>query len=368
MKNRSRMLLTWIAVLVAPLVLSLVGYLVADPFCVLHRRLYAPGFPVAINRDYASTELYLHQHAEQGYDSFIFGSSRSTAFRCDDWKASMRRADARCFHFDAWKESLFGLEAKVRLVDALGSPLRDALIVVDGSLLAEVVPSSEPVFRSHPRLTGQSGLAFELDYLIDFYSNHFCLKYLDYALSGKVRGYMGPAFNARNFTHLLATNDEIFTAVDEKIARPGEDYWRSHADLFGPRTGGTAPLTVLSEQRRLLSSMAEIFARHGTRVRVVVSPLYDQIRLHPADLGALREIFGQDNVVDFSGENPMTSDVRNYYESSHFRPPVARAILSGLYTRGAQSRPRDSSQDLSQALSPDRWRARAPGPPDPPDH
>jgi hypothetical protein len=368
MKNRSRTLLTWIAVLAAPLVLSLVGYLVADPFCVLHRRLYAPGFPVAINRGYASTELYLRQHAEQGYDSFIFGSSRSTAFRCDDWKASMGRADARCFHFDAWKESLFGVEAKVRLVDALGSPLRDALIMVDGSLLAEVVPSTEPIFRSHPRLTGQSRLASELDYLIDFYSNHFCLKYLDYALSGKVRGYMGQTFNARNFTHLPATNDEIFTAVDEKIARQGEDYWRSHADLFGPRTGGTAPLTLLPEQRRLLSSMAEIFARHGTRVRVVVSPLYDQIRLHPADLGALREIFGQDNVVDFSGENPMTSDVRNYYESSHFRPPVARAILSGLYTRGAQSRPRDSSQDLSRSFSPDRRQARAPGPPDPPDH
>ena len=57
MKNRSRTLLIWIAVLAAPMVLSLVGYLVADPFCVLHRGLYAPGFPVAINRDYASTEL-----------------------------------------------------------------------------------------------------------------------------------------------------------------------------------------------------------------------------------------------------------------------------------------------------------------------
>jgi hypothetical protein len=351
MKNRHRTLLLWIAALAAPLVLSLVGYLVADPFCVLHRQLYAPGFPVAINRDYASTELYLRQQAEQGYDSFIFGNSRSLAFRCDDWKAALRRADARCFHFDAWKESLFGLEAKVRLADALGAPMRDALILVDGSLLAEVVPSTEPVFRSHPRLTAQSWPAFELDYLVDFYSNHFCLKYLDYALSGKVRGYMGQAFNARNFTHLLATNDELFTAVDEKIAQLGDDYWRSRADLFGPRTGGTAPISVLPEQRRLLSSMAAIFARHGTRVRVVVSPLYDQIRLNPTDLGALRELFGQDNVVDFSGEGPLTSDLHNYYETSHFRPPVARAILSVLYPRGPEARPRDSSQNPSAALT-----------------
>lgn len=358
MKNRSRTLFSWIAVLAAPFALSLVGYLVADPFCVLHRRLYVPGFPVAINRDYASTEIYLRQQAAQRYDSFIFGSSRSAAFHCDDWKAAMHRPDARCFHFDAWKESLFGVEAKVRLVDALGSPLHDALIMIDGSLLAEVVPSAEPIFRSHPRLTGQSRPGFQLDYLTDFYSNHFCLKYLDYALSGKVRGYMGQAFNGRGFTHLVVTNDELFTVVDEKIAQQGEGYWRERADLFGPRTGGTAPITILPEQRRLLSSMAAIFTRHGTRVRVVVSPLYDQIGLHPVDVGALRAIFGQDNVVDFSGVNPLTADVHNYYETSHFRPPVARAILSTLYVTSAQPRPRDSSRDLARAPSDDRRRAR----------
>lgn len=338
MKNSSRALAGWIVCLAAPLLASLIWYVVADPFCVLHRKLYAPGFPVAINRDYASTELYLRQEAQRDYDSFIFGSSRSLAFRCADWKAALGHPEDRCFHFDAWKESLFGLEAKVRLVDRLGHTMKDALIVVDGSLLAEVVPSREPAFRSHPRLTGQSWPEFELDYLVDFYSNHFCVKYLDYALFGKVRGYMGPAFNAISFTHLLDTNDEIFSAVDQKISREGAAYWHDHGDLFGPRPGGTAPITVLPEQRRLLQAMASVFVRRGAGVRVVVSPLYDQIRMHPADVAALREIFGNDNVVDLSGENRFTADLQNYYESSHFRPPLAREILGLVYGTGATDR------------------------------
>jgi hypothetical protein len=330
MKNSSRTLALWIAGLAGPLLASVVFYLVADPFCVLHRPLYAPTHPVAINRDYASTELYLRQQPAHDYDSFVFGNSRSAAFRCREWLAAAGRPEGRCFHFDAWKESLFGLEAKVRLVDRVGHQLRDALIVLDGSLLVATEPSDEPVFRSHPRLTGQSWLGFQADYLVDFFSNHFLVKYLDYATFGKVRGYMGAAFNARDFTHLLDSNDEVFSAVDARIVREGERYWR-RPEVFGPRTGGTAPLTLLAPQQRLLASMAEVFARRGTRVRIVVSPLYDQIRLHPDDLASLRARFGANAVVDDSGENPLTADVHNYYEASHYRPGVARQILASLY-------------------------------------
>jgi hypothetical protein len=331
MKNSSRTLGIWLIGLAGPLLAGVVFYLAADPFCVLHRPLYAPAHPVAINRDYASTELYLRQQSAHEYDSFVFGNSRSVVFRCPEWLAAAGRPAGRCFHFDAWKESLFGLEAKVRLVDQLGHELRDVLIVLDGSLLVQVTPSDDPAFRSHPRLVEQSWLGFQTDYLVDFFSNHFLVKYVDYATSGKVRDYMGAAFNARNFTHLLETNDELFSAVDDRITREGEAYWR-RPDVFVPRTGGTAPLTVLEPQRRLLTSIEAVFARRGTRVRVVVSPTYDQIRLHPDDVQTLRKLFGADAVADFSGENRLTADVHNYYESSHYRPPVARQILASLYS------------------------------------
>ena len=328
-------------------------YFATDPFCVLHRKLYAPTHPVAINRDYASTQLYLEQQAQHDYDSMVFGNSRSLAFRCQDWLSAMGRTGRRCFHFDAWKESLFGLAAKVRLVDQLGHSVRDALVVIDGSLLAGVVPSDDPVFRSHPRLIGQSWLGFQADYLTDFFSNHFCLKYVDYALFGKVRGYMGPAFNARGFTHLLDSNDEFFTAADRQIEREGEAYWRNRPDIFVPRTGGTAPVTILDEQQRLLAAIQAVFERRGTRVQIVIAPLYDEIRLNPADVQRLRVIFGADRVADYSGDNALTADVRNYYENSHFRPQVARAILSDLYAKGSPGKnlPSPTAEHRPSSLS-----------------
>ena len=335
MTNSSRSLATWIVAVASPLVASVLFYVASDPFCVLHRKLYAAEHPVAINRDYASTQLYLEQQGQHDYDSIVFGNSRSTAFRCSEWLAAMGRPGQRCFHFDAWKESLFGLAAKVRLVDELGHSLRDVLVVVDGSLLAGVLPGTDPAFRNHPRLVGQGWFGFEADYLTDFFSNHFCLKYVDYALFGKVRGYMGAAFDARAFTHLPDSNDVLFSAAEVRIAREGEAYWRARPNVFVARKGGVSPITVLGEQRRLLEEIRSVLERHGTRARIVVAPLYDEIRMNPSDLQTLRAIFGSDSVADYSGDNPLTEQVQNYYEASHFRPEVARKILSDVYGRSA---------------------------------
>ena len=81
----------------------------------------------------------------------------------------------------------------------------------------------------------------------------------------------------------------------------------------------------------MIEEIRRIFDAHGTNFRVVVSPNYDHVPLHPVDLEALRELFGGGNVRDFSGVNEITSDVRNYYERVHFRPHVGESILSELY-------------------------------------
>jgi hypothetical protein len=332
-RDDARRLAIWIAALAAPLAASLIFYVVSDPFSVLHRPIYGPDSAVSINRDFASTELYLRGHEVGRYDSFIFGNSRALAFMCEDWTRAMQRPDARCFHFDAWKESLYGVDAKVRLIDSLGGSLTDVLVVLDGSLLAGVDADTGPAFRKHPRLTSQSWIGFQVDYLVDFYSNHFCLKYLDYSLFGRTRPYMGALFNAQNFTHRLDTNDQVFKLREQEIAREGDAYWSNRPAIFGPRTPSTSPVVVLEPQRRLLDDLAATFRRHGTRVRIVVSPLYDQIRIAPSDLESLRRTFGEASVADFSGVNPLTIEVHNYYEDSHYRPTVARTILGSLYPR-----------------------------------
>ena len=77
--------------------------------------------------------------------------------------------------------------------------------------------------------------------------------------------------------------------------------------------------------------MRDVFRRKGTNCHVVVSPLYDQVRLNPSDLAALEDIFGAERVHDYSGVNAITADRHNYYEPYHYRPTVARHIMQEIY-------------------------------------
>jgi hypothetical protein len=81
----------------------------------------------------------------------------------------------------------------------------------------------------------------------------------------------------------------------------------------------------------MLREIRAIFDRHSTDYRIVVSPLYHQVPMNAQDIRMLEEVFSETNVYDFSGVNEFTCDVRNYYETSHYRPTAAREIMCRIY-------------------------------------
>ena len=80
-----------------------------------------------------------------------------------------------------------------------------------------------------------------------------------------------------------------------------------------------------------MKRIAEIVQAAGAQVRVVISPLYNQIKFSPRDLSILNNLFGEGVVYDFSGINPLTKSYTGYYEQSHYRPKLAKAVLDSLY-------------------------------------
>ena len=80
-----------------------------------------------------------------------------------------------------------------------------------------------------------------------------------------------------------------------------------------------------------LKIKSEIFRKHKTNFKIVLYPLYNQTKTNTADLLKLYEIFGRDNVFDYSGINVITENIHNYYESEHCRPTAGRMILTEIY-------------------------------------
>jgi len=53
--------------------------------------------------------------------------------------------------------------------------------------------------------------------------------------------------------------------------------------------------------------------------------------MEAAQVELLEQIFGRENLFNFSGKNKLTESISNFYESSHYRPHVANEIMSIVY-------------------------------------
>jgi hypothetical protein len=274
-----------------------------------------------------------------GYDSFIFGSSRALAFRTADWHSHIPGSVPLLYNANA--ESLFGVWAKVRLIDELGDRLANALLLVDEGLLREVRNSDGHLFIKDPRVSRESRAAFYLSFLEAYFSDFFFVRFLDYKLLGTYRPYMQGAINRERTRIAPVSNDLVLEDWDEQLERDAEAYYAGRRQVFeaGRRpTVRVGSRSIGAEQLRLLEDIREVFGRHGTNYRIVVSPNFDQVPLHRSDLAALCGIFGAEHVFDYSGVNEITADVRNYYEPVHFRPAVGQRILDQIYGDGAGAR------------------------------
>ncbi|MBR1593846.1 MAG: hypothetical protein IJ659_03650 [Alloprevotella sp.] len=323
-----------------PIFLLAALYLVCDPFRVLrdYDSFYDPADSVWVNlnADYVATCTYDRQYDSLRYDAIIFGNSRSRYYQTEDWLRHLPKGSCP-FHYDAHNESLYALLRKVEYIERKGRPLRHALVVLDKALLEQDKAATPHLNYISPQLEGntlRARMGFQAAFFKAWFSPKFIYTYLDARLSGKMRPYMAQSlYVMRPYAYNPLTNEEYMENEEARIAA-GTYY--EEADIIrcfkGKQHPGETSPTALSEKgREELQKLAEAFHRMGTDVRVVVSPLYDQIRLNPEDVAALQKAFGADRVHDFSGTNAFTSDKHNFYEPFHYRPVCARQIMDCIY-------------------------------------
>lgn len=333
-------LLAKLGLLALPFVVLAAAYVFLDPFKVL--RSYKEYYPagdqyVFLNRDYVSTALFLKQYPTYHYDAFIFGSSRSLAFRVADWEPYLRSRSA--YHFDAVGESLYGIAGKLRLMDKMNVPVRDAILLFDYWSLSVTQNRPEVLFINHPAISQESRFLFQLEFFKAYINPFFLFPYLHIKLTGQFHPYMH-SLNPLTQFHDSRTNDYYIADYESALASNVGEYYREREKIFykRPPNPGFSPEVVGPAQLALLREIAAILQKHHTDYRIVLNPLYDERRLDPRDVARLHEIFGSSNVWDFTGVNEFTVDYHNWYEQNHFRDVAARRIMKIIYA-GSPSMP-----------------------------
>lgn len=317
-----------------PIITLILTYIAIDPFSVIHRDISLAfsnkNYLIPINRDYQSTELLLNSYSKNNYNSFILGNSRSIFYQTKTWT---KYIEGIPFHLNASNETIFGIYGKLRLLDELNVDIKNIVIVLDESTFKGTSNSSGHLFIKHPRVSKESYLAFHYEMLKGFLSTSF-FAYIDLLITKNRKEYMIPyGINANNWMFNKEFNQLSYSNFDLTLQKDPQKYFNDKKTLFFNRPSKQfySNPAIFKTQREFLIKIKYILDAHNTNYKIIISPLYSQIKLNKNDTQYLREIFGQQNVFDFSGINSFTNDYHNYYEPSHYRPIVCDSIFSIIY-------------------------------------
>jgi len=318
-----------------PILLLTAIYFINDPFKVLYhyRHYYAVDGKqyVTLNDDYVATETFLSNYPSHPYDSYIFGSSRGLLFHIPSWQKHVD-SGSHCFQFAVSNESLYGMERKFHLIDSMGGQLKNALIVFDKPLLS--VTAENEKFPKDPVLSGKSKIGFEINSFKGFFEADFLTSYISLLITHKAKtGIWHGALNNSVRHYDTVTNDVSYPGLDASIDADTAAFYNARKQVFFERSKTQVYNTpmVKPEQIVLLKRIKNVLDKHHTSYKIVMSPLYDQLRTDTTDMRILSSIFGAEHIYDYSGINDITASKYNYYESSHFRPFIADRIMDSIY-------------------------------------
>jgi hypothetical protein len=337
-----------------PLLILISVYIFTDPFKVIYHydSYYQSGKPVyvSLNRDYVSVETFRNNYPQYRYDSYILGNSRSLAYRVSDWQTHINSHS--CYHFDASNEGLFGVEKKLDYLQRMRAPIKNVLILLDNDLLKQTNNSEGTLYIKHPLLSGENTLAFHFEFLKTYFNPDFLKAYVDFLLSHKVKEYMkqDKILDDRPVTYNIANNELRMDSYEKIINSNAQEYYKPLLNSFYKRDSveHQSPVVIKEAQVQLLQKMKFILDKEQTDYRIIINPLYDQMKFNSEDLQKLQEIFGAKHVFDFSGKNAITDNMYNYYEVYHYRPCAANVIMDSIYKQHFNSNLSDIVHSYNQ--------------------
>ena len=209
---------------------------------------------------------------------------------------------------------------------------------IPGSFSKEQLPKSVLAIK-HYKFSGQSKLAFQ-SYL--FYG--FAQKPSKWVSSIKQR--INP--NSSSFPTDTITHDWGHFQDVDLSCQPQKDslsnltvktraiFLKEIADAnYTEKDLKESNCLINDKFKKQLYHIKEVFDKHGTDYRIVISPAY--CYTHPSinqnDLSVLQSIFGIDKVFDYSGMNDITMDCYNFTDRDHFGQNVGWQIIEEMYNK-----------------------------------
>ena len=318
-----------------PVILAIIAGIIWDPFRVFFTYDdYYTGNIITGNREHICFKLL--EKRKKKPTSFIIGSSRRLAYKTSYWATKLSEPPEDCFHYDASAMGIYRGANAIRHIDEQTAEIKNLLLIVDTEFFNEVSNPQGYLFTQHYDVSGGSILFYYLAFIRGSINPNFIFSNIIYNFSGNYYNFMGDYINKSKNSHVINDYSADFSfSYEEDIKLDSLAFYNNlmEREIFYKRDTVQiiSKKTIYKEQIEYLQEIKKILEKNNTRIRIVISPLYNQILFNRDDLNILIKMFGENSVFDFSGINYFTEDFTNYYETSHYKPYVANRIMDILY-------------------------------------
>ncbi len=318
-----------------PFILLLLVYVIMDPFMVIFKHKdYNRNYYIAKNVDYMTTEKFLANSDKITYDSFIFGSSTAMFISPEDWKKHIE-TDNPPYAFYASGEHFVGIWSKIMFLHEQEKKIKNALIVFDtdpdgfGKTF-----NDNPLFMKHYKVYPSSKLKFQYLYFLQFANVRYLRALIHYKITNKFYPYMSGYLKQDYYYRDNLTNEYHNIGILEEFKDDSIGYYSKRLNKFPKRSEKPVQkkAQLNDEYIQKLNEIYDIFIKDSTVFRIIIGPSYDQVAFNKKDVKTLENIFGSENVFDFSGINRFTDDMSNFYDYIHYKKYVGDELMDIAYS------------------------------------
>ena len=328
-----KFVITILVFIAIPLFLLVGIYLWTDPFRCLHK------FDIqdidAVNREYLSTELFLRNNSTYHYNSFIFASSRGMALNTYQWKQYLPDG-SQPFLFQAWSETVTGIELKLDYMQEHHIPIDNVLILIDipGTFDKKQLSTGAMTIK-HYTFTGEPKWMYNAVQFYNFIqSPSLVFRYMKKAIRKDKEVFFSDTIsNDFDNTNYLAYREcPPQDSLNYCSALTRGSFIEKVEHMRLKEVVVSDPLITPRLEQQLIHIRAILDANH-TDYHIIVSPAYCYTNpsLNPEDLKVLNRIFGEERVHDYTGENEWTIDYNNFLDPNHFGKCIGYRIIEDIY-------------------------------------
>lgn len=323
-------------VIFIPLVILLVLYVYTDPFKTIKK--FNLDYVQDVNREYVSTELFLYNNPQIKYDSFILGSSVACALNIEHWKKYLP-AESTPFLFQSWGETLTGIKQKVDFIDSQNQPINNVILLLDfpGSFREDQLPK-DALRIKHYKLSKQPYLLYQL-HLFKFFVGEpslwlSCLKTRNHKTTSLAFDVITNNWNngVYNICEIPQKDSLRHLSKLNKVK-----FLEKNSRSIYLNTNNILESSISSKDKKYLYEIKSVFDQHNTSYKILLSPFYDYGNnyriIHPDDLNCIEQIFGKENIYNYTGKNEITSDYNNFNDPNHMGAYAAWIIFEDMFNK-----------------------------------